>query len=287
MWQTSFRAVAYGLSVCTLLVSVAGCGSPKSKRATSSDAGVERDGGNTKLSELPGGYAPRIPCGDLGKSCRDKADCKSPLVCTGGLCTPNTKNTGSCDEGCPAKYPICLEGTCVSADQLGCMCLDSAAREDLAACAGVSQDPGSSCLYKHQLCDTTPTACCEGLTCLQGKDGTGRQLLGLCEQACKEHSECDDKCCLQNAGVAGKFCAPRSACQESTCREVRESCDGDLRECCEGLVCSKSKDDPELAGCQPKCEKKSQCATECCVLFTGLDHGICAPKDRCDAPVPP
>ena len=290
MWQTSVRAVAYGFTLLALLHSSAGCKSPKSKRAHSdTDAGLV-DAGHTKLDALPGGYQPRIRCGDLGKSCQEDSQCAKPLVCTGGLCEPDVKDTGSCDEGCPGSAPICLTGTCVSVDQLGCMCLDEGARNVLVECDSVSDMPSDRCIANNGLCDTKHGACCEGLTCIAGKNPAGEQLLGLCEKTCTDHAECPDHCCLADASVAGKFCAPHSAC-ESRCRTEREECDGDLHECCEGLLCVASQDDPELVGCRPRCDKNSQCESQCCVLFTGedgqkLDFGVCAPADRCAAPTP-
>jgi hypothetical protein len=237
---------------------------------------------------LPGGYAARFKCGDLGKSCQDTTQCASPLVCTGGLCEPNIKDTASCDDGCPGSFPICLTGTCVSADQLGCMCLNEGARNVLPECDGVSDMPSDRCISPNGVCDAKPQGCCTGLTCLQGKDAMGRQLLGLCEQACQEHTDCPDRCCLDVPSVGGKFCAERSAC-ETRCRNLREECDGDLHQCCEGLLCVTSESDPELVGCQPRCDKNSQCTSGCCVLFTNADgtkqdFGVCGPADRCATP---
>jgi hypothetical protein len=290
MWQPTFRAVAYGMFLALIVIGSA-CGSPKSKRANGDGDGTSDAGASTKLDALPGGYEPRIACGDLGKTCSFPKDCAKPYVCTGGLCLPSVDKTGSCEAGCPGRYPICLTGTCVSADQLGCMCLDEGARKDLLECESVSDAPSDRCLTRNALCDTKPDGCCEGLSCLQGKSAEGEQLLGLCEQPCTDNDECPDGCCLENAGVAGKFCAPASACQKE-CRAQKEECDGEFLACCEGLVCVTSEPDPELRGCQLRCEKHTQCDSGCCVLFTAsdgskLDFGICAPQNRCDAPVPP
>lgn len=255
--------------------------SPTSKRGD--DPGA-REGGVAR-DALPGGYEPRIPCGDLGKVCRQDRDCAGDLVCTGSYCVPNTDKTGACSVGgCPKEFPLCLLGTCVSPDQLACICLHPDGRDAFVQCQPVREAP-SACIGEDGLCDDAPNACCRGLSCVRGKNAEGEQLLGLCKKRCFDHDNCDTGCCAESPLVASKFCAPHDTCV-GRCRTANEECDGDFRPCCEGFVCTRSRSDSELNGCLPVCTKHSDCESKCCALFPDehggfMDHGACVPADRC------
>jgi hypothetical protein len=268
--------------VCAVLLSAA-CSSPKSKRVKH-DSGVDPDGG--LLETLPGGYDPRYACGRLGQSCDEDKECGDMLACVGGTCLPSKESTGSCTEGCPAKAPLCVSNSCMSADQLGCVCLDEHGAAVTAACDWLGELPMGECLPENALCDTHPKSCCTHTSCLQGKDEAGRQLLGLCKRRCVQHSDCDTNCCIESPSVGDKFCTDTKVCIER-CRIQNEECDGTTRPCCEGMLCVKSDSDPALNGCQVTCTKNSECTSGCCVLFRGphgeeLDNGVCAPADRCE-----
>jgi hypothetical protein len=261
-----------------------GC-SPKSKRIED-DGGpsADGDGGDPLPEQLPGGYAPRIRCGNLGQSCKTASACGGSLVCADGMCMP--KQDGEPCGDCPVNK-FCVLGTCVGADQLGCVCLSAHGRENVPQCVSITALP-DACTMQDGLCDIKPEACCTGTACLQGKDDKGRALLGLCEQSCKANEDCDSGCCLENSSVGGKYCAPHNQCL-TRCRVQHEECDGNVRPCCDGLLCVTSASDPALNGCQPVCTKDSQCDTKCCVLFSlpdgGMrDDGVCAPSDRCTQP---
>jgi hypothetical protein len=64
------------------------------------------------------------------------------------------------------------------------------------------------------------------------------------------------------------------------CRGTGESCVNSL-DCCEGSTCNNTAQAPALNGCHPRCSKDAECATGCCVLFTGDTNGICAEKQWC------
>lgn len=273
-----------------------GCESPISQGATIDAAQMrEADAGEPKRpTVLPGGYVPNIRCGDLGNTCSAKTPCTEGLSCQAGVCLPDPQKeqTASClSEACPANAPFCSFGVCVTADELACLCLNPDARDNVFQCRAVREaksDAGTACLPEDSLCDTDPDACCEGLTCMQGSDGSGRRLLGICKRSCEEGTSCPDRCCTETIGVAGKFCGPKAQCPND-CRSRDEACDAVDKVCCGGLVCSQSASDPDLDGCKVPCTKHSACDSKCCVLFhdaqgAQLDHGVCAPASRCAAP---
>jgi hypothetical protein len=281
------------LLLVVAFVAAAGCDSPRSSGANV-DAGANgepggRDGstdGPDDPSVLPGGYAPHIECGALGNTCDANSPCSDGLFCQAGVCLPDldaTQSATCAGDACPIDVPLCVFGVCVTADQLACVCLDRSGRDRVSQCASIwDSDPGSQCLPADSLCDTSPEACCEGFSCLRGKDADDEPLLGLCKQPCDDDSECESGCCTEAEGIAGKFCAAALSMCIGECRELNEECDGLRRPCCEGLVCARSATDPELAGCQLSCVKNSECESGCCVLFQGRDNGVCGPADRCE-----
>ncbi len=272
-----------------IALSVFGCGSPKSK----SDLDVNPDGSasggeggtsNDGKVVLPGGFEPDILCGDLGKACSVKVKCEGKLTCAGSNCMPKIdgeKVIDCGDSSCPAEAPICTLGICLTIDQLACVCAQPAAQSVYANCKSLQKDDAPKCIDTDGLCDGSPDDCCTGLSCVQGKDESGKQQLGLCEKPCQEQTDCSaDECCATVDGVAGSFCGPRGLCIKA-CRPLNGECDGEFKPCCEGLICSSSPDDLTLNGCKVSCDQDSDCDTGCCVLFSGRDNGICAPKDRC------
>ncbi len=280
MWVLSLIAVGVGAF---------GCGSPKSK----SDIDVTPDGAATGADSgltpggkvvLPGGFEPAIRCGDLGKSCSVQTKCGGTLTCSGGNCLPkidDEKVFGCGDSSCPANTPICTLGVCLTTDQLACVCFQPAAQPVFENCRSLSKEDAPKCIAEDGLCDGSPDDCCDGLSCVQGKDASGKQQLGLCEKPCTALEECAaDECCASATGIATSVCGPRSLCIKA-CRPLNGECDGMFKPCCEGLVCSSAPDDLPLNGCKYACDQDSDCDTGCCVLFSGRDNGICAPADRC------
>jgi hypothetical protein len=269
--------------VCLLLVVSAAC-SPKSKRVMGE--GGDGDGDGDGDVELPGGYGPRIGCGALGRSCDEDKDCGEDVACVGGTCLPSKESTGSCTDGCPKTAPLCVSNACMTADQLGCVCLDAHGAAVTSECDWLGELPEGQCLPDNALCDTHPSSCCRGTLCLQGKDDSGTQLLGVCKRRCATNADCETGCCIESESVGDKFCTDTKVCIER-CRNKNEECDGLTRPCCDGMLCVASDSDPALNGCQPVCTKNSDCDTSCCVLFTdehGLpeDNGVCGPADRCE-----
>ena len=176
----------------------------------------------------------------------------------------------------------------MTTDQLACLCLHPEARDKVFQCRaawGREADAGAACLPEDSLCDIEPDACCEGLTCIQGSDASGRRLLGVCKRPCDDGAQCQSGCCTATSGIAGKFCGEKSQCPND-CRALDEACDIVDKFCCEGLVCGQSASDPDLNGCKVPCTKHSTCDSKCCVLFRDAegaqrDHGVCAPASRC------
>jgi hypothetical protein len=259
------------------------CGE-KSKKAER-DGGVLPDGAVAPSGQLPGGYIPRIACGNLGNTCETQQECGGGLICKGGNCMP--EDTSDCADGCPKSAPVCASSWCVDVDVLGCLCLNEDSRF-FPNCEPITDDPPSQCLQVDSLCDTRVDDCCRGTSCIQGKDASGDQLLGLCKDACDDGGDCETGCCIQVESLGQKFCADREACI-GRCRNRDEECDGEFRPCCEGFVCAASPADPALNGCKPACSRNDECDTGCCVLFTDMhgiptDNGVCAPADRCVTP---
>jgi hypothetical protein len=267
-------------NVC--LAAAFGCESPKSEpgsRATI-DAG---DDPSALPSTLPGGYTTRMACGDIGKIC--SASCPEGLLCSAGACVP-AHDDGAllrCPDGlCPEATPICALGSCVTVDELACLCANDASRPLCPQCDSLDENAGAGqCIAADALCDVRPDGCCEGLSCLQGKDDEGLSLLGLCKSPCSQHDDCDSKCCISGQGIAAAFCADTAACV-TECRKLEDSCDGARNPCCEGLVCTQGMGDGAPGGCQKPCERDVECDSGCCLLFVGADHGVCAPAERCD-----
>lgn len=289
-YSATRRNVSAWVFLVVVLSSAAfGCDSPKSK----SDVGVDKDasagnagdgGGTPDKVVLPGGFEPSISCGALGDGCGVEQACSGRLVCSGSNCLPkvDNKKVVSCgDASCPTDAPICALGVCLTTDEMACVCANPDATAVFKPCQSLLPKDGPKCTPEDGLCDASPDSCCDGLSCMQGKDKNGRQLLGLCKKPCAEGAACaEGECCATADGIADEFCGPRSLCVKE-CRELDEECDGDLRPCCDGFICATSDKDAALNGCKLPCAKDSECDTGCCVLFTGRDDGICAPKDRC------
>jgi hypothetical protein len=278
--------LARGCGVLLVLLAAAACSSDTSKRADR-DGSAGGDGDGDSPGKLPGGYDPRIECGKVGASCDGDMECGDGLECSGGTCLPTVEENGSCAEGCTKRAPLCVSNRCVSADQLGCMCLDAHGKEVTSECETLGELPAGECIAENGLCDTHPTSCCVGTSCIKGTDGQGRQLLGVCKKRCVKNDNCDTGCCLEAPSLGEGFCAETALCIER-CRVQHEECDGLTRPCCEGMLCVRSETDPALNGCQPTCTKNSECPdTNCCVLFNDMhgfptDNGVCAPADRCE-----
>jgi len=290
----SYRATersVWALLSIVLSVSAVGCESPKSKPnldgADGSVSGGGGDGGYDGKVVLPGGFEPAIDCDGLGQACGVEIKCPGKLACAGSNCMPavDNKKVFSCgDASCPAEAPVCTLGICLSVDQLGCVCANPDAQEVYSQCKSLLPQGAPTCTPEDGLCDGAPSDCCEGLSCLRGKDASGRMALGLCKVPCGKEADCaTTECCASADGIAGSFCGPRDLCR-AECRGLREECDGDLTPCCEGFICATSPSDPVLDGCQKVCEKDVECDSGCCILFTGKDNGVCGPKDRCLTP---
>jgi hypothetical protein len=279
--MTHMSGLARGL-VCALLVVSAAC-SPKSKRVEDEGGDGDGDAGSIKL---PGGYGPRIGCGALGRACSEDEQCGEDVACVGGTCLPSKESTGSCADGCPKSAPLCVSNACMTADQLGCVCLDAHGASATSECDWLGELPDGQCLPENALCDTHPSSCCRGTLCLQGTDDGGHALLGVCKKRCVENDDCDTGCCIESESIGDKFCTDSKVCIER-CRNKNEECDGLTRPCCDGMLCVASETDPALNGCQTVCTKNSECDSNCCVLFSdehGLpkDNGVCGPADRCE-----
>jgi hypothetical protein len=275
-----------------LLSVLACCTSPKATKDLSQgrDGGpAKRDagGGGDEPLPLPNDFEPTIPCGDLGKACSVSEPCKGDLLCSAGTCLPDpdADEAVACGDGCPAQAPICVQPTCVGAEQLACICAQPHGRERVGLCAGLREPPRTEGLVENSLCEQAPDACRDGLTCLTGKDPDGNPALGLCKEACEQDDDCGTACCTVEPGIAGPHCSPRERCV-TECKALDQPCDGQRNVCCEGLVCSgtppdASVVDPVLNGCKHPCDENGDCESGCCVLFTGRDNGICAPASRC------
>jgi hypothetical protein len=280
------------LFLILLAMGAFGCVSPKSETdldvtPDGSASGGEGGASSSDKVVLPGGFEPDIRCGDLGKSCSANVKCAGTLACAGGNCMPKIDNEKVFDCGkssCPADAPICTLGICLTTDQLACVCFQPAAQPVFANCKSLSKENAPECIVEDGLCDGSPGDCCSGLSCLQGKDATGTQQLGLCKKPCTAQAECAAyECCAEADGIPSTFCGPRALCIKA-CRPLDGECDGEFKPCCEGLICSSSPQDLPLHGCKLPCDQDSDCETRCCVLFTGRDYGICAPTDRCPTP---
>gem|GEM_PF-4573132 len=272
------------------------CDSPTSQ-------GIDLDGGEEVIvgpdgavihpgddTVLPGGYVAANECGNLGNTCQTGKPCGPGLTCEGSVCLPDPiyQSVDDCRlNGCPQEAPICLQGVCLTPDELGCVCLDRQGREKAHQCASLLPDASSECLFEESVCDGRPDGCCPGLACMQGKGPDGRQFLGICMKPCATDDECDSHCCGDNERVASTFCGTTFESCSNACRRLDEECDVGRNPCCQGLVCTQGAQDIGLNGCQIPCHDSGECQeTGCCLLFTNADgskedNGICAPADRC------
>ena len=217
--------------------------------------------------------APTAACGSLGQDC---ANCTGNTICWAdvSLCLPRARGLLCTPGACDDAAPYCLNGACMTADEASCVCAAPMAKEKIRECSGGPTAAAGSCIANGQFCDSAPSKCCGGLSCIQAPN-----ILGQCMKTCSADGDCAPGCCLET-GIGPKVCGTCGGTVPSTqCVEKGMSCSGNPP-CCPGNTCVTS-DNPKFAGCRGACMTNADCDTGCCQPFTGKTNGFCAQAEYC------
>lgn len=74
--------------------------------------------------------------------------------------------------------------------------------------------------------------------------------------------------------------APAGTGGAGLCRRSGEPCSTPL-DCCDDATCNSTSAVPELNGCHPRCMQNTDCATGCCIPFSGQTRGFCGDAKWC------
>jgi hypothetical protein len=195
--------------------------------------------------------------------------CPSGYKCLADFCVPQRcatvtcgvahhcdEATGLCVDQCAGvvcKSPqICLEGSCLDCETLGCdagqVCYEKSCRAD--KCAGVKCPETQSCAEGKCVDLCPPGKCASGQRCVAG--------------------QCLEDKCSQTVCLVAEYCDPADGkCKSDTCQ---------------GMTCGAGEQCVKTTGtCEPDPCRLMVCPQDCWKCDVGVDgKGLCLPNGRCE-----
>ncbi len=213
----------------------------------------------TEDAHCPGSAPHCEPTTNTCVVCLGDADCPAGNLCDNNVCVPGCSPTQPCANGQQCDLP---EGTCVE-------CVDDS------ACGGATP----YCLQSENRC--VPCLSVPQDTC---PDGQYCRADHVCEQGCKDGSDCPSGVCLPDRScggcssdsecAAGKVCDVESGTCVAAC-SAHAPCGGG-RECCGGHCVNAASDEDNCGACGVTCGAgQSCCGGSCTGLNTDIHCGAC------------
>ena len=186
--------------------------------------------------------------------------CGNTACCDGLQCVTGASGAKSCQKPCAAATDCPDTGCCADPNESG---------KNVCSPKAACDNP---CKRTGQACDNTASGtCCTG-GCLQSDNPD----FNGCRPECGTNADCASGCCqLYSDSTSKGFCTAAKYC---SCGAVGVACSGHEPACCAGNSCAVIDGN---ASCLPACKVDGECASKCCLLFTGEDNGVCREAAAC------